>query len=91
YIPFISPPERKRRNHKVSGLTFLIGFFSFTYLFSVLGIYLIRNPEFYILFYLSVIMIFFLMKWIYYYYHGELIFTYNKVLDRVMVNLEFDP
>lgn len=87
-IPFIDSP--KKSNGRLSGFAFLIGFLGFSYLFSALGLYLLKNPAYYILFYFSLILVFLILKWIDFYYHRRLVFTYNRVLDRVMVHLEGD-
>jgi hypothetical protein len=86
-IPFINPPPS---NGRMYTFFFLTGFLGFSYLFSLLGLFLLKNPEYYILFYLSVALAFFLLKWIDYTAQGKLTFTYDKLLDRVMIHLEQD-
>ena len=89
-VPFISSYQDTKYNHKILWPFYLVGFLFFMYFFSVLGIFLIRNPEYYILYYISIFILFFLMKWVHYYYNKELVFTYNKALEQVIVGLDFD-
>ena len=87
-LPFID--STGKTNGKISGFAFFTGLLVFSYLFSRLGLFLLRNPEYYLLFYLALILVFFLLKWIDYYFHRKLVFSYNRILDRVMVHLEQD-
>jgi hypothetical protein len=90
-LPFISPRVNQKANHLILRSFLLASFLFFIYLFSRLGKYLIENPEYYFLFYLFISMVFFLMQWIRYYLQKELVFSYNPILERVMVGIHLDP
>jgi hypothetical protein len=90
-IPFISIYKNSLKFHRIMWPFIFTGALLFSYFFSKLGIFLIRNPEYYILYYSAVSAIYFLSKWIHYYHFRELIFTYNTVLEKVIVGLDLDP
>lgn len=89
-IPFISRYVSGRMKKKMLWPFLLAGFFVFLYIFTMIGIFLLKNPEYYFIFYAVVMVISFLLRWIYHYYHHELVITYNKALARVIVNLDFE-
>jgi len=89
-IPFISRYVSGKINNRLLWPFLMIGFLVYMYIFTVMGIFLIQKPEYYIIFYAIVMFISFLLKWVYYYYHQELVFTYNKALESVIVGLDFD-
>lgn len=86
-LPFISPRQDQKSKNRIFKPFILVLLLFFIYLFSCLGKHLIENPEFYILYYLSISILFFMLQWIQYYLQKELVFSYNPILERVMIQL----
>jgi hypothetical protein len=89
-LPFVSPQQNHKSNHRIFKTFLLVLFVFFIYVFSWLGKFLIENPEFYILYYLSISILFFMLQWIQSYLQKELVFSYNPILERVIVRLQVD-
>lgn len=89
-IPFVNFHKNSNHPHRIQWPLIFIGAFIFTYSFSKLGIFLIKNPEYYTLYYVILLAIYFLTKWIHSYYFKELVFTYNTALQKVIVGLDPD-
>lgn len=89
-IPFVNLDKNPEQHQKILWPFIFLGAFLFTYCFTKLGIFLIENPPYYILYYLAVSAFYFLTRWIHYYHFRELIFTYHPALEQVIVRLELD-
>ena len=90
-IPFVNLHKNSNHNHRILWPPIFIGAFLFTTFFSKLGIFLIKNPEYYLIYYLAVMAIYFMTRWVHYYYYRELVFTYNAALQKVIVGFKLDP